>query len=126
MDLDASYLVGDDDAVHVGFIGQFGTHVVSPRSLVAEYLTKTVCLEGIVTKCSLVRPKMVRSVHFCPATNKFTSREYRDATDWGESGPTASTYPTKDPEGELPCPVVLAALYMRRRAVGRGCYTAHV
>ncbi|CAI9777609.1 unnamed protein product [Fraxinus pennsylvanica] len=29
---------------------------------------------------SLVRPKVVKSVHFCPATEKFTLREYRDIT----------------------------------------------
>jgi len=89
----------DDEPVHLGFTGQFGTHIVSPRSLTARYLTHMVCLEGIVTKCSLVRPKMVRSVHYCPATNKFTSRDYRDATDWGTNGPTGTRYPTKDEEG---------------------------
>ncbi len=35
---------------------------------------------GIVTKCSLVRPKIVRSVHFCPSTKMTTSKEYRDVT----------------------------------------------
>jgi hypothetical protein len=35
---------------------------------------------GIVTRCSLVRPKLVKSVHYCPNTGVTTSREYRDIT----------------------------------------------
>lgn len=99
LDSSPGYLENDDDTVHVGFIGSFGAKVVSPRSLVASFLAQMVCLEGIVTKCSLVRPKMVRSVHYCPDTKKFSTREYRDATDWGGQGPTGTTYPTKDADG---------------------------
>lgn len=29
---------------------------------------------------SLVRPKMLKSIHYCPPTNKFHSRSYHDAT----------------------------------------------
>lgn len=39
--------------------------------------TRQVCAEGIVTKASVVRPKWVKSVHYCPATGKETTREYR-------------------------------------------------
>ena len=39
-----------------------------------------VSLEGIITRCSLVRPKMLRSIHYCPPTDKFHSRNYHDAT----------------------------------------------
>jgi hypothetical protein len=43
---------------------------------------------------SLVRPKVVKSAHFCPATREFVYREYRDVT--SSSGmPTGSTYPTR-------------------------------
>jgi DNA replication licensing factor MCM3 len=39
-----------------------------------------ISLEGIITRCSLVRPKMLRSIHYCPPTDKFHSRNYHDAT----------------------------------------------
>jgi DNA replicative helicase MCM subunit Mcm2 (Cdc46/Mcm family) len=54
--------------IHVGFEGSFGAHSATPRTLTAAMLSKLVCVEGIVTRCSLVRPKVVRSVHYCPAT----------------------------------------------------------
>lgn len=58
----------------------FGHQHVSPRGLLASYLRTLVCVEGIVTKCTSVRPKLVKSVHFNPVTQDFTSREYRDST----------------------------------------------
>jgi len=43
---------------------------------------------------SLVRPKVVKSVHFCPSTGEFTNRDYRDIT--SHAGlPTGSVYPTR-------------------------------
>lgn len=80
---------------------------MSPRSLVSSLLNQLVIIEGIVTKCSTVRPKLVRSVHFCPATKSYLTREYRDATamDLGipirgrERMPTSSTFPTHDDQG---------------------------
>lgn len=43
---------------------------------------------------SLVRPKVVKSVHFCPSSGQFTTREYRDIT--STMGlPTGSVYPTR-------------------------------
>ena len=50
---------------------------VNPRSLSAQYISKLVEVEGIVTKCSLVRPKLVKSVHYAEASGQFTTREYR-------------------------------------------------
>lgn len=35
---------------------------------------------GIVTRCSLVRPKLVKSVHYCANTGMTMTREYRDVT----------------------------------------------
>jgi DNA replication licensing factor MCM3 len=57
-----------------------------------------VSLEGIVTKTSLVRPKVVKSVHYNETTQKFHSREYQDQTmTMGAS--STSVYPTEDSEG---------------------------
>ena len=41
---------------------------MTPRSLNASFVNKLVCIKGIVTKCSLVRPKVLKSVHYCEDT----------------------------------------------------------
>ncbi|KAF8971446.1 ATP dependent DNA helicase [Flammula alnicola] len=85
---------------HVGFSGSFGDHHVSPRTLHAAHLGKMISLEGIITRCSLVRPKMLKSIHYCPETSIFYSREYRDATSSSSNlPPTTSLLPQTDDEG---------------------------
>lgn len=84
----------------VGFEGSFGSRHVSPRTLTAHLLGKMVCVEGIVTKCSLIRPKVVRSVHYCPNTQKTIERRYTDLTSY-DAFPSGSVYPTKDDDGNL-------------------------
>ncbi|KAK3271103.1 MCM DNA helicase complex subunit [Cymbomonas tetramitiformis] len=89
-----------DQEVHIGLKGSFGFHRVSPRELLSPLLSKLVMVEGIVTKCSNVRPKLQKSVHYCAKTKEFTQREYRDAT--SNSGvPTGASYPTRDSEGNV-------------------------
>ncbi|KAF9243837.1 MCM2/3/5 family-domain-containing protein [Melanogaster broomeanus] len=84
----------------VGFSGSFGDHHVSPRTLKAEHLGKMISLEGIITRCSLVRPKMLKSVHYCPDTKLFHAREYRDATtSTSNLPPTSSVTPQQDDDG---------------------------
>ncbi|OMO49935.1 Mini-chromosome maintenance, DNA-dependent ATPase [Corchorus olitorius] len=97
--IDPKYLK-EGEIVHVGFEGPFVSRRVTPRDLLSEFIGSMVCVEGIVTKCSLVRPKVVKSVHFCPATENFTVREYRDITSYNGL-PTGSVYPTKDEHGNL-------------------------
>ncbi|XP_074644086.1 zygotic DNA replication licensing factor mcm3-like [Tubulanus polymorphus] len=88
------------DEFFVGFEGSFGAKHVTPRSLTSRFLGNMVCVEGIVTKCSLVRPKVVRSVHYCPATKKTIERKYSDMTSL-DAFPSAGAYPTKDEDGNL-------------------------
>ncbi|KAJ1723266.1 MCM DNA helicase complex subunit [Coemansia erecta] len=87
-------------AVAVGFGGAFGSNQVSPRGLRARLVGQLVCVEGIVTRCSLVRPKVVRSVHYAEATRTFYAKGYADATAGG-AGPAAGSaaYPTTDDSG---------------------------
>ncbi|RCI02803.1 MCM DNA helicase complex subunit [Rhizopus stolonifer] len=85
--------------LYVGFKGSFGDHHVNPRTLRATFLGKFVCIEGIVTRCSLVRPKVVKSIHYAEKTKSFYMREYRDATTPGNSVPTGAVYPTQDEHG---------------------------
>ncbi|XP_074272428.1 DNA replication licensing factor MCM3 homolog 3-like [Silene latifolia] len=90
----------EGETVSVGFEGPFVSRRVTPRDLLSQFIGSMVCVEGIVTKCSLVRPKVVKSVHFCPSSGKFMSREYRDIT--STTGlPTGSVYPTRDENGNL-------------------------
>ncbi|MED6196078.1 MCM DNA helicase complex subunit [Stylosanthes scabra] len=98
-DIDPKYLK-EGEQVLVGFEGPFVSRRVTPRELLSEFIGSMVCVEGIVTKCSLVRPKVVKSVHFCPTTRQFTSREYRDITS-NMGLPTGSVYPTRDESGNL-------------------------
>ncbi|OWM73055.1 hypothetical protein CDL15_Pgr001169 [Punica granatum] len=97
--IDGKYLK-EGESVNVGFEGPFVSRRVTPRELLSEFIGSMVCVEGIVTKCSLVRPKVVKSVHFCPTTEKFTTREYRDITS-NMGLPTGSVYPTRDENGNL-------------------------
>ncbi|KAK2976476.1 hypothetical protein RJ640_020517 [Escallonia rubra] len=60
---------------------------------------KGISLYSILTS-SLVRPKVVKSVHFCPTSGTFTAREYRDITS-NMGLPTGSVYPTRDENGNL-------------------------
>jgi len=93
--------------MQVGFEGSFGSNSVSPRGLLSHLLNSMVEVEGIVTKCSSVRPKLVKSVHLAPKTMQYTQREYRDqmSMDIGieVNGrvriPTGSVFPTADAAG---------------------------
>ncbi|KAL1512773.1 hypothetical protein ABEB36_002305 [Hypothenemus hampei] len=82
----------------IAFEGSFGNKHVTPRTLTTRHLGNLICVEGIVSKCSLVYPKLVRSVHYCPTTKKFMERKYTDLTSL-EAVPTSAAYPTKDDDG---------------------------
>ena len=87
----------------------------SPRTLNSSMLRQLVCVEGVATKVSSCKPRLVHSVHYCPATRSHEEREYRDGTDvhinlpaldaYGVEQPdrmlgvTSSVYPTSDKAG---------------------------
>ncbi|XP_026399734.1 DNA replication licensing factor MCM3 homolog 2-like [Papaver somniferum] len=98
--IDPKYLK-EGESILAGFEGAIGdSREVTPRGLLSSFIGSMVRVKGIVTKCSLVRPKVVKSVHFCPTTTQFTTREYRDIT--SSTGlPTGSVYPTRDDNGNL-------------------------
>ncbi len=96
---DATYAKNFEEFL-IGFDGSFGSNHVSPRTLISSFIGTMVCVEGIVTKCSLINPKVIRSVHFCPATKKTIERKYTDMTSL-DAFPSSAAYPTKDDEGNL-------------------------
>ncbi|KAJ7139718.1 ATP dependent DNA helicase [Mycena epipterygia] len=92
----------DSKNYRIGFSGSFGDHHVSPRTLHAAQLGKMISVEGIITRCSLVRPKMLKSVHYCQKTRFFHTRVYRDATtSTSNEPPTTSVTPQTDDDGNI-------------------------
>jgi DNA replication licensing factor MCM3 len=88
----------DDVVYYCAYIGSFGEYSCNPRTLGSNQLNHMVSLEGIVTKTSLVRPKVVKSVHYNENLRKFHYREYRDQT-MTTGAASSSVYPTDDGEG---------------------------
>jgi DNA replication licensing factor MCM3 len=89
----------DDVMYYCAFIGSFGEFACNPRTLSSTHLNHMVALEGIVTKCSLVRPKVIKSVHYSENDEKFLFREYRDQTMSMNGAASSSVYPTEDEGG---------------------------
>ncbi|CAI6232301.1 unnamed protein product [Periconia digitata] len=89
----------DDAVYYCAFVGSFGEFSCNPRTLGSNHLNHMVSLEGIVTKTSLVRPKVVKSVHYNENKQKFVSKLYQDQT-MGMGAASSSVYPTEDEDGD--------------------------
>jgi DNA replication licensing factor MCM3 len=87
-----------DTVYYCAWAGSFGLNACNPRTLSSHHLNHMVSLEGIVTRCSLIRPKVVRSVHYNEKAGKFHFREYQDQT-MTNGVTTSSVYPREDDEG---------------------------
>lgn len=83
---------------HIGLCGSFGSRHVTPRTLTSHFLNNTVCVEGIVSKISLVSPKIVKSVLYCPATKKVSERRHYDLASL-DYHPTSNMLESKDEDG---------------------------
>ncbi|KAF2212998.1 hypothetical protein CERZMDRAFT_96674 [Cercospora zeae-maydis SCOH1-5] len=95
----ATQHVDEEAMYYCAYIGSFGEFACNPRTLSSQYLNHMVSLEGIVTKCSLVRPKVIKSVHWNERKSTFHFREYRDQTMTANGAASTSVYPTEDGEG---------------------------
>ena len=89
----------EDTMYYCAFSGSFGQYSCNPRTLSSSHLNHMVSLEGIVTRCSLVRPKVVKSVHYNEKKKVFHFREYKDQTMTANGASTSSVYPQEDDEG---------------------------
>lgn len=96
-----SFLSSEKNRLRIGFQGAFGSLSRTPRSLSSSCLSSMICIEGIATSCSLVRPKLSRSIHYCENTELFYSKKYADNTTLAaEAVPTLGfSYPTDDGKG---------------------------
>lgn len=90
----------EETMYYVAYSGSFGENACNPRTLGSSLLNRMVSLEGIVTKCSLVRPKVVKSVHYNEKKNTFLFREYRDQTMSANAPASTSVYPQQDKDGD--------------------------
>lgn len=70
-----------------------------------------VSLEGIVTKCSLVRPKIIQSVHYNESKDRFVARRYRDQTMTASGVTNMNVYPQEDDEKNPVCVIERCGLY---------------
>jgi DNA replication licensing factor MCM3 len=89
----------EDRMYYTAYNGSFGENACNPRTLNSSLLNRMICLEGIVTRCSLVRPKVTRSVHWNEKKSIFQSRDYRDQTMSASKPGSTSVYPQNDSEG---------------------------
>ncbi|KAI1104110.1 MCM-domain-containing protein [Jackrogersella minutella] len=90
--------IDQDTLYYCAWAGSFGLNACNPRTLSSNHLNHMVSIEGIVTRCSLIRPKVVKSVHYNEKKNIFHFREYRDQT-MTNGVTTSSVYPQEDEEG---------------------------
>ncbi|OQE21350.1 hypothetical protein PENSTE_c012G05137 [Penicillium steckii] len=88
----------DEALYYCAFHGSFGEFSCNPRTLGSQHLNRMVALEGIVTKCSLVRPKVIQSVHYSEKKDRFLARKYRDQTMTASGATSLNVYPQEDDE----------------------------
>ncbi|OAX85088.1 hypothetical protein ACJ72_00531 [Emergomyces africanus] len=89
----------NDTVYYCAYIGAFGEFACNPRTLGSSHLNRLICLEGIVTKCSLVRPKIIRSVHYSEKKEEFLMRTYQDQTMTTSGATNLNVYPQEDDDG---------------------------
>ena len=85
----------------VWFSGNFGRNYITPRGLKANMLNKLVKVQGIVTKMSIVNPKLHKSYHYVEATKSGVIKNYADNFSITEKGDLdkSHTFPILDAAG---------------------------
>ena len=81
--------------VTIGTEGSFGGNRVTPRELNSRRLGQLVCVEGIATKCTRVRPKVNKTVHYCERTGAYMERSFYDHTSRLVAPATGSANPQR-------------------------------
>ncbi|MCJ1294561.1 MCM DNA helicase complex subunit [Xylographa carneopallida] len=89
----------DDVMYYCAYTGSFGEFACNPRTLSSTHLNHMLSLEGIVTKCSLVRPKVIKSMHYSEKKNEWYYRTYHDPTMTANGAASTSVYPQEDADG---------------------------
>lgn len=86
---------------HLSFTGNFGRHHITPRGLKANMLNKLVKVQGIVTRMSVVNPKLTKSYHYVDSTKSGVVKQYSDKYAITEDNEVSksTTFPLKDAAG---------------------------
>ena len=98
-----SHLASQNRRLKVGLHGSIGT-VLTPRDLRSQCTKRMIAVSGIVTRVSVPKCRVIESVHFCIATNRFSKRGYRDSLSSAldnDSLPAVNVMPQKDNAGNL-------------------------
>lgn len=66
---------------YINFEGNFGKRHITPRGLKSELMNQYVQVSGIVTRMSIVRPILHKSVHYCEESKQGHVYEYDDHSD---------------------------------------------
>ncbi|KAJ8674967.1 hypothetical protein QAD02_010753 [Eretmocerus hayati] len=84
----------------VGFKGDFGNNYTTPRTLNSDFFGKLVCLEGIVTKASLVKPIVLGRIDTRALAESTRKRAYSDITSFDPS-PASAAFAEQGKGGNL-------------------------
>jgi DNA replication licensing factor MCM3 len=89
----------------VNFSGKLGRNYITPRGLRAPLLNNLVCVQGIVTKMSIVKSKISKSYHYVDTEKTGYVQNYKDQyCIEGQGEFPTRMLPTKDPSGNLMTP----------------------
>jgi DNA replication licensing factor MCM3 len=83
----------------IAVTGTFGRHHVTPRGLTSDLLSKLVCIDGIVTRCTNVVPKLVCGVHYCQETTTVVVNEIPEKLGYTTPLELTKGAPKLSPEG---------------------------
>lgn len=84
----------------LNFEGNIGKNFVTPRGLKSSMINSLVRVQGIVTRMSIVKPKLSKSYHYIPGTKQGHVQNYRDQYSIEGQGDYApKMFPTKDATG---------------------------
>lgn len=88
---------------YVNFEGNLGRNHVTPRGLKAQLVNQYVAVNGIVTRMSIVKPKIQTSVHYCEENKQGKIKQYQDHFNLNQIAETdgniiesGNGFPTKD------------------------------
>lgn len=88
--------------IKLNFEGNMGKNFITPRGLKSSMINSLVRVQGIVTRMSIVKPKLSKSYHYIPDLKQGHVQNYRDQYSIEGQGEFASKmFPTKDAGGHI-------------------------
>lgn len=91
--------------LRLNFEGNVGRNFVTPRGLNSSMLNSLVRVQGIVTRMSIVKPKLMKSYHYVPATGQGYIQNYKDQYSIEGQGENMSKmFATQDNGGNILSP----------------------